>query len=255
MQFVHKWTYMKQSYSYTYTCLHIHTYTNTCTNISRVSDQNGISLLYIMLEIHHSGWEPSIYSHANKIAHTHIANCIFFLSVAAHTLSKAKQIRPRAILGCSWDMKQPPPWTTSRPCGSTASVYLFVGCLMSQQHVSVLGWGGGGGGKGCWGGGMKGGRWWRGGGGGVWQMISGHWGEWWPRLARYWVADQTFLLTQSQYTDTGPTSPSTGPIAPGGWQGRHWSANFEVTGMTRPPKNPDASGIWTRDLPLSRQTP
>ena len=27
---------------------------------SRVSDQNGVSLLYVMLEIHHSGWEPSI---------------------------------------------------------------------------------------------------------------------------------------------------------------------------------------------------
>ena len=26
---------------------------------SRVSDQNGVSLLYIMLVIHHSGWEPS----------------------------------------------------------------------------------------------------------------------------------------------------------------------------------------------------
>ena len=29
------------------------------TKKSRVSDQNGVSLLYIMLEIHHSGWEPS----------------------------------------------------------------------------------------------------------------------------------------------------------------------------------------------------
>ena len=29
--------------------------------ISRVSDQNGICLLYIMLQIHHSGREPSIY--------------------------------------------------------------------------------------------------------------------------------------------------------------------------------------------------
>ena len=28
--------------------------------ISRVSDQNDVSLLYIMLEIHHSGEEPSI---------------------------------------------------------------------------------------------------------------------------------------------------------------------------------------------------
>ena len=28
--------------------------------ISRVSNQNDVSLLYIMLEIHHSGWEPSM---------------------------------------------------------------------------------------------------------------------------------------------------------------------------------------------------
>ena len=69
------------------------------------------------------------------------------------------------------------------------------------------------------------------------------------------VADPTFYLTQSQYTDTGPTSPSADPITPGAWQGSHWSANFEVTGMTRPRKNPGASGIRTRDLPLSRRTP
>ena len=69
------------------------------------------------------------------------------------------------------------------------------------------------------------------------------------------VADPTFYLTQSQYTDTGPTSPSADPITPGAWQGSHWSANFEVTGMTRPRKNPAASGIRTRDLPLSRRTP
>ena len=70
------------------------------------------------------------------------------------------------------------------------------------------------------------------------------------------VADQTFHLTQLQYTDTGPTSPSTDPITPGAWQGSHWSANFEVTGMTRPrKKNPGVSGIRTRDLPLSRRTP
>ena len=50
------------------------------------------------------------------------------------------------------------------------------------------------------------------------------------------VADQTFYLTQSQYTDTGPTSPSADPITPDPWQGSHWSANFEVTGMTRPRK-------------------
>ena len=54
------------------------------------------------------------------------------------------------------------------------------------------------------------------------------------------VADQTFHLTQSQYTDAGPTSPSADPISPGAWQGSHWSANFEVTGMTRPGKIPTA---------------
>ena len=37
------------------------------------------------------------------------------------------------------------------------------------------------------------------------------------------VADQTFHLTQLQYTDT---SPSTDPTTPGAWQGSHWSANF-----------------------------
>ena len=34
-------------------------------HISRVSDQNGVSLLYIMLEIHRSGREPSISSLEN----------------------------------------------------------------------------------------------------------------------------------------------------------------------------------------------
>ena len=40
------------------------------------------------------------------------------------------------------------------------------------------------------------------------------------------VADPTFYLTQSQYTNTGPTSPSAGPTMPGAWLGSHWSANF-----------------------------
>ena len=50
------------------------------------------------------------------------------------------------------------------------------------------------------------------------------------------AADQTFYLTQWRYTDTGLTSPSDDPIAPGAWQDSHWSANSEVTGMTRPKK-------------------
>ena len=37
------------------------------------------------------------------------------------------------------------------------------------------------------------------------------------------VADPTFYLTQTQYTDTGPTSPSADPITPGARQG---SAHF-----------------------------
>ena len=35
------------------------------------------------------------------------------------------------------------------------------------------------------------------------------------------VADQTCYLTQSQYTDTGPTSPSADPKTPGAWQVGH----------------------------------
>ena len=34
---------------------------HACVCISRVPNQNGVSLLYIMLEIHHSGMELSIY--------------------------------------------------------------------------------------------------------------------------------------------------------------------------------------------------
>ena len=60
------------------------------------------------------------------------------------------------------------------------------------------------------------------------------------------VADQTFYLTQSQYTDTEPTSPRADPINPGAWQGSHWSANFEVTGMTRSRKIPSQAGFEPR---------
>ena len=56
------------------------------------------------------------------------------------------------------------------------------------------------------------------------------------------AADQTFYLTQLQYTDTRPTSPSTDPMMPGTWQGSHWSANFQVTGMTQPGKIPSQAG-------------
>ena len=75
------------------------------------------------------------------------------------------------------------------------------------------------------------------------------------------VADQAFYLAQSQYTDTRPTSPSADPLTPGAWQGSHWSANFEVTGMTRPPKkshrkldsNPGSSALEADALPLGQR--
>ena len=52
------------------------------------------------------------------------------------------------------------------------------------------------------------------------------------------VAVQTFHLTQSQYTNTRPTSPSTDPITSGAWQGSHWSANFLLTVWLNPEKSP-----------------
>ena len=72
---------------------------------------------------------------------------------------------------------------------------LFVGCLSSQQHASVSQ------GRIC-----------------TDNFTSCH--------TETEAADQTFHLTQSQYTDTGPTSPSADPITPGAWQGSYWSANF-----------------------------
>ena len=103
-------------------------------------------------------------------------------------------------------------------------ICLFVGCLTSQQHASI-----------------SGGR-----------ICSDNFTCCHTEIE---VADPTFYLTQSQYTDTRPTSPSADPIMPGAWQGGHWSANCLVTGMTGPRKNPGSSGIRTRDLPLSRRTP
>ena len=72
---------------------------------------------------------------------------------------------------------------------------LFVGCLTSQQHASV----------------SKG------------RICTDNFACCHTEIE---VTDQTFYLTQSQYTDTGLTSPSADPTMPGAWQGSHWSANF-----------------------------
>ena len=64
------------------------------------------------------------------------------------------------------------------------------------------------------------------------------------------VADQNFYLTQPQYTDIGPISPTADPIMPGAWQGSYWSANFEVIGMTRPGKIQSQAGFEPRSSAL-----
>ena len=79
-------------------------------------------------------------------------------------------------------------------CGG-GGVCLFVGCLTSQQQASV----------------SQG------------RICSDNFTCCHTEIE---VAYQTFYLTQSQYADTGPTSPSADPITPGAWQGSHWSANF-----------------------------
>ena len=65
------------------------------------------------------------------------------------------------------------------------------------------------------------------------------------------AADHPSYLTQSHHTDTGPSIPSTDPIPPGAGQGHHWSANFEVTGVTRPGKTSTVEvGIELRSAAL-----
>ena len=70
------------------------------------------------------------------------------------------------------------------------------------------------------------------------------------------VADQALYLTQSQYTGTGPTSASAGPITPGAWQGSLLEYQFLSHWYDSTQKNPHgASGNRTPDLPLSRRSP
>ena len=99
---------------------------------------------------------------------------------------------------------------------------LFVGCLTSQQHASV----------------SQG------------RICSDNFTCCHTEIE---VADPTFYITQSQYTDTRPTSSSADPSqVPAEYPLEcqflsHWNDST--------PKNPGASGIRTRDLLLSRQTP
>ena len=70
------------------------------------------------------------------------------------------------------------------------------------------------------------------------------------------VADPTFYLTQSQYTDTGLTSPSTDPRMPGAWQGSHWSSHwYDSTSKKSRRKrdsNPGSSALEADAFPLGQ---
>ena len=73
--------------------------------------------------------------------------------------------------------------------------------------------------------------------------------------SQYTDTYQTFYLTQSQYTDTGPTSLSPDPITPGSWQGSHCRANLKSPVRLDQQKTLGESGNRTPGLPLSRRTP
>ena len=60
------------------------------------------------------------------------------------------------------------------------------------------------------------------------------------------VVDQTYYLTQSQCTDTRPTSPTADPFTPATWQGSHRNTIFKVTGMTRCGLSTAKAGIESR---------
>ena len=58
------------------------------------------------------------------------------------------------------------------------------------------------------------------------------------------VADQTFHLRKSQYTDIRPTSPSTDPIPPGAWQFlSHWNGLTPEKSRCQRDSNPGSSAL------------
>ena len=105
--------------------------------------------------------------------------------------------------------------TVLRAAKLSPKLQLLIGCLTSQQHASV----------------SQG------------RIFSDNFTCCHTEIE---VADPTFYLIQSQYTDTGPTSLSADPLTPGAWQGSHWSTNFSVTGMTRTRKVPSQAGFEPR---------
>ena len=142
----------------------------------------------------------------------------------------------KTLPSTDWSWRQYCTDKFSSDCKSTnhsAIIKLFVGCLTSSQHASA----------------SQG------------QICSGN-----SRCCHTEteVVDQTFHLTQSQCTDTRPTSPSADPVRPFARQGSHCSTKFQLTGMSWPgkrstdelvKKNPWRKQEWNQGLRLSRQTP
>ena len=112
-------------------------------------------------------------------------------------LSVIRSMTARFMSGLRRDYLKLPPHVHPNPflIRGREKELLFVGCLTSQQHASVSQ------GRFC-----------------EDNFTCCH--------TEIEAADQTFYLTQSQYTDNGLTSPSADPIKPGTWQGSHKSANF-----------------------------
>ena len=117
--------------------------------------------------------------------------------------------------------KKPSERTSARTCSSWERlVCLLVGCLTSQQQASV----------------SQG------------RICSDSFTCCHTEIE---VADQTFYLTQSQYTDTGPTSPSTDPITPGARQGKplecqflsHWYDSTPEKSRRKRDSNPGPSAL------------
>ena len=75
------------------------------------------------------------------------------------------------------------------------------------------------------------------------------------------VADQTFHLTQSQYIDTGPTSPSADLVTPGAWPGSHlgrqclshWYDSTPKKSRRKRDSNPGSSALEADALPLGQR--
>ena len=68
------------------------------------------------------------------------------------------------------------------------------------------------------------------------------------------AADQTFHLTQSQYTDTGPTSPSADPITPLECQFlSHWYDSTPKKSRRKRDSNPGSSALQADALPLGQR--